>query len=173
MVTALRETWARRRCILNTRNYHKQASTTSKAHFTRRSSSSSGSHSACQLPWLHPCAASSASVASSSWGASASEWAVAARPAWPSASPGPSVGRPCQSTVACPGPPKGRGCLPPSLPPPLLRLLRSPPLGPRGQYLDAWRGAGRRRSSFPLRRWSVCRSSVREGLLQCWVACER
>jgi hypothetical protein len=24
-VTALRETWARRRCILNTRNYHKQA----------------------------------------------------------------------------------------------------------------------------------------------------
>jgi len=60
-VTALRETWARRRCILNTRNYHKQASTTSKAHFTRRSSSSSGSHnyshSACQLPWLHPCAA--------------------------------------------------------------------------------------------------------------------
>jgi hypothetical protein len=53
-VTALRETWARRQCILNTRIYHKQASTTSKAHFTRRSSSSSGSHSA-----------SSASVASS------------------------------------------------------------------------------------------------------------
>jgi len=53
-VTALLETWARRRCILNTRTYHKQASTTSKAHFTRRSSSSSGSHSA-----------SSASVASS------------------------------------------------------------------------------------------------------------
>jgi len=45
-VTALRETWARRRCILNTSIYHKQASTTSKAHFTRRSSSSSGSHSA-------------------------------------------------------------------------------------------------------------------------------
>jgi len=56
-MTALRETWATRRCILNTRNYHKQASTTSKAHFTRRSSSLSGSHSACQLPWLHPCAA--------------------------------------------------------------------------------------------------------------------
>ena len=124
-VTALRETWARRRCILNTRIYHKQASTTSKAHFTRRSSSSSGSHSACQLPWHHPCAASSASVASSAWGASASEWAVAARPAWPSASPGPSVGRPCQSTVVCPGPQKGRGCLPPSLPLPLRRLLRS------------------------------------------------
>ena len=53
-VTALRETWARRRCILNTRIYHKQASTTSKAHFTRGSSSLSGSHSA-----------SSASVASS------------------------------------------------------------------------------------------------------------
>jgi len=52
-VTALRETWVRRRCILNTRIYHKQASTTSKAHFRRRSSSSSGSHSA-----------SSASVAS-------------------------------------------------------------------------------------------------------------
>jgi len=33
----LRETWARRRCILNTRIYRKQASTTSKAHFTRRS----------------------------------------------------------------------------------------------------------------------------------------
>jgi hypothetical protein len=45
-VTALRETWARRRCVLNTRIYHKQASTTSKAYFTRRSSSSSGSHSA-------------------------------------------------------------------------------------------------------------------------------
>ena len=27
-VTALRETWAGRRCILNTRIYHKQASTT-------------------------------------------------------------------------------------------------------------------------------------------------
>jgi hypothetical protein len=36
-VTALRETWARRRCILNTRNYRKQVSTTSKARCARRS----------------------------------------------------------------------------------------------------------------------------------------
>jgi len=36
-VTALRETWARRLCILNTRIYRKQASTTSKARCTRRS----------------------------------------------------------------------------------------------------------------------------------------
>jgi hypothetical protein len=36
-VTALRETWARRRCILSTRIYRKQASTTSKARCTCRS----------------------------------------------------------------------------------------------------------------------------------------
>jgi len=79
-VTALRETWARRRCILNTRIYHKQAIATSKAHFTRGSSSSSGSHSA-----------SSASVASSLCGVLRfrgfvlvrRKWAVTARPAWP------------------------------------------------------------------------------------------